>query len=113
VAPAGARNGLLKAFDPDRLVNLTDGDLPEDLRKRYEYRVVGPPISCAAPIGQADVGLGSVSTSCPSSGTSMKKKSASPPSPPGPPFLRRRGRLGGRSSALSPLGHTERSQKWT
>lgn len=40
--PSEVRNGLLKAFDPDWLVNLTGADLPTDLATRYQYRIIGP-----------------------------------------------------------------------
>jgi len=40
LTPGENREGLLKAFDPDRLVNLADADLPADLagRKLLNYR---------------------------------------------------------------------------
>jgi len=40
--PVEVRDGLLKAFDPDWLVNLTGVDLPTDLASRYQYRVIAP-----------------------------------------------------------------------
>lgn len=40
--PAENRDGLLKAFDADLLVNLTGDDLPGDLAGRYEHRIVAP-----------------------------------------------------------------------
>lgn len=40
--PIEARDGLLKAFDPDWLVNLTDAGLPTDLTTCYQYRIIGP-----------------------------------------------------------------------
>jgi len=40
LAPFERRNGLLKDFDPDVLVNLTGSALPEDLAQRYEDRIV-------------------------------------------------------------------------
>ncbi len=40
--PVESRDGLLKAFDPDLLVNLTGTDLPTDLALRYKHRIVAP-----------------------------------------------------------------------
>ncbi len=40
--PGENRDGLLKAFDPDLLVNLTGADLPADLVGRHEHRIVAP-----------------------------------------------------------------------
>ena len=40
LGPADSRDGLLKAFDPDLLVNLTGTDLPAELAARYDDRVV-------------------------------------------------------------------------
>jgi hypothetical protein len=40
--PADSRQGLLQEFDPDALVDLTGGDLPPDLRARYNDRIVAP-----------------------------------------------------------------------
>ncbi len=42
LTPSENRDGLLKAFDPDLLVNLTGADLPADLAGRHEHRVVAP-----------------------------------------------------------------------
>lgn len=42
LTPAESRNGLLKAFDPDLLVNLTGADLPADLVGRHEDRIIAP-----------------------------------------------------------------------
>lgn len=40
VEPEDERNGLLVAFDPDFLVNLTGRDLPATLAKRYDQRII-------------------------------------------------------------------------
>jgi len=42
LTPVESRSGLLKAFDPDLLVNLTGADLPADLVGRHEHRIVAP-----------------------------------------------------------------------
>ena len=42
LTPVESRNGLLKAFDPDLLVNLTGADLTGELAARYERRIVSP-----------------------------------------------------------------------
>ncbi|TFE67174.1 hypothetical protein A7Q09_01575 [Methylacidiphilum sp. Yel] len=40
--PEEERDGLLKAFDPDFLVNLTGTDLPPELADQYRWHIVGP-----------------------------------------------------------------------
>lgn len=40
LTPAASQQGLLKAFDPDILVNLTGADLPVDLVKRCQGRIL-------------------------------------------------------------------------
>ena len=40
LTPADRRDGLLKAFDPDRLVNLTGASLPSDLVGRFKSRIM-------------------------------------------------------------------------
>ncbi len=40
LTPIESRSGLIKEFDPDFLVNLTDADLPAELTKRYEDRII-------------------------------------------------------------------------
>lgn len=40
LTPIESRNGLLKTFDPDMLVNLSGTELPPDLRDRYEHRII-------------------------------------------------------------------------
>jgi hypothetical protein len=40
LAPVESRDGLLKAFDPDCLVNLSGANLPAELAARYEDRIV-------------------------------------------------------------------------
>lgn len=42
LTPGENRDGLLKAFDPDLLVNLTGADIPADLAGRHEHRVAAP-----------------------------------------------------------------------
>lgn len=42
LTPDENRDGLLKEFDPDLLVNLTGSELPTELGKRYEHRIVAP-----------------------------------------------------------------------
>jgi len=42
LAPRETRDGLLKAFDPDLLVNLTGVDLPADVARRHEHRIIAP-----------------------------------------------------------------------
>ena len=42
VAPAEACSGLLTAFDPDILVDLTGGRLSADLQRRFERRILNP-----------------------------------------------------------------------
>jgi hypothetical protein len=42
LAPVESRNGLLKAFDPDILINLAGAEPPADSAARYEYRIIAP-----------------------------------------------------------------------
>jgi len=42
LTPSENREGLLKAFDPDLLVNLTGADLSAALAGRHEHRIVAP-----------------------------------------------------------------------
>ncbi len=38
--PAEEREGILREFDPDLLVNLTGAELPADLASRYQHRII-------------------------------------------------------------------------
>lgn len=42
LTPSENPDGLIKAFDPDLLVNLTGTELPADLAGRYQHRIVAP-----------------------------------------------------------------------
>src|SRR5437870_58185 len=43
LAPAENRDGLLKEFDPDSLINLSDANLPAELMARFEHRIIALP----------------------------------------------------------------------
>lgn len=40
LTPVESRDGLLKEFDPDSLINLSGADLPADVGARYEHRII-------------------------------------------------------------------------